>query len=45
VDNSIDIFKGLTKGMAQGLFLFNNAPGHQKRADDALSAQRMVKGV
>jgi hypothetical protein len=45
VDNVIDIFEGVTKGMAQGLFLFNNAPGHQKRADDAISARKMVKGA
>jgi hypothetical protein len=32
VDNAIDIFEGLTKGWAQGLFLFDNAPSHQKRA-------------
>jgi hypothetical protein len=45
VDNAIDIFEGITKGMAQGLFLFDNAPGHQKRADDAISARKMVKGT
>ena len=28
-----------------GLFIFDNAPSHQKRADDALSAQQMVKGA
>jgi len=30
VNHAIDIFKGLTKGNAQGLFLFDNAPSHQK---------------
>ena len=45
VDPAIDIFEDLTKGWAQGLFLFNNAPSHQKRADNVLSARRMVKGV
>jgi hypothetical protein len=45
VDNAIDIFEGLTKGNAQGLFLFDNAPSHQKRAPDAISARNMVKGV
>jgi hypothetical protein len=45
VDHAIDIFEGITKGWAQGLFLFDNAPGHQKRADDAISARRMVKGA
>ena len=45
VDHAIDIFEGLTKGWAQGLFLFDNAPSHQKCADNALSARRMVKGA
>ncbi|KAH8979873.1 hypothetical protein EDB92DRAFT_1954569 [Lactarius akahatsu] len=43
VDGAIDIFEGKTKGMAQGLFLFDNAPSHQKRAADALSARKMPK--
>jgi len=38
VDKAIDIFKGPTKGWAQGLFLFDNAPSHQKHALDAISA-------
>jgi hypothetical protein len=45
VEHAIDIFEGITRGRAQGLFVFDNAPSHQKRADDALSARRMVKGV
>jgi hypothetical protein len=45
VDKAIDIFEGLTKGWAQGLFLFDNAPSHQKRAPDAISARHMVKGA
>ena len=45
VDNAIDIFEGLTRGWAQGLFLFDNAPSHQKRAENALSARRMPKGA
>jgi hypothetical protein len=45
VDKAIDIFEGLTKGSAQGLFLFDNAPSHQKRAPDAISARNMVKGA
>ena len=45
VDKAIDIFEGLTKGNAQGLFLFDNAPSHQKRAPDAISARKMVKGA
>ena len=32
VDCAIDIFEGKTGGKAQGLFLFDNAPSHQKRA-------------
>ena len=44
VNNAIDIFEGLTKGWAQGLFLFDNAPSHQKCAPDAISARHMVKG-
>ena len=43
VDKAIDIFEGKTNGFATGLFLFDNAPSHQKRAQDALSAQKMPK--
>jgi hypothetical protein len=43
VDTAIDIFEGKTNGFATGLFLFNNAPSHQKRAPDALSARKMPK--
>lgn len=45
VDNAVDIFEGLTKGNAQGLFLFDNAPSHQKRAPDAISARHMPKSA
>jgi hypothetical protein len=45
VDYAIDIFEGKTKGMAQGLFLFDNAPSHQKRAANALSARKMPKSI
>jgi hypothetical protein len=45
VDYAIDIFEGKTKGNSQGLFLFDNAPSHQKRAADALSARKMPKGI
>ena len=45
MDRAIDIFDGLTGGYAQALFLFDNAPSHQKRADNAISALRMVKGT
>ena len=43
VENAIDIFEGKTRGFATGLFLFDNAPSHQKRAKDALSACKMPK--
>jgi hypothetical protein len=45
VDKAIDIFEDRTQGFATGLFLFDNAPSHQKRADDALSARKMPKGA
>ncbi|KAF8059298.1 hypothetical protein FPV67DRAFT_1400947, partial [Lyophyllum atratum] len=45
VDKAIDIFEEKTNGFATGLFLFDNAPSHQKRADDALSARKMPKGA
>ena len=44
VDFAIYIFESKTNGTATGLFLFDNAPSHQKRAPDALSARKMVKG-
>lgn len=40
---AIDIFEEKTEGSAQGLFAFYNAPSHQKRAPDALFAQKMPK--
>jgi hypothetical protein len=43
VDRSIDIFERRTNGFATGLFMFDNAPSHQKRAPDALSARKMPK--
>jgi hypothetical protein len=43
VDKAIDIFEGKSNGFATGLFLFDNAPSHQKRAPDALSARKMPK--
>lgn len=43
VDRAIDIFEDRTNGFAMGLFLFDNAPTHQKRASDALSARKMPK--
>ena len=45
VDKAIDIFEGLTKDWAQGLFLFDNAPSHQRHVPDAISAWHMVKGA
>ena len=45
VEHAIDIFEGKTNGNAQGLFLFDNAPSHQKRAPDALSARKMPKSI
>ena len=45
VDSAIDIFKGLSKGNAKALFLFDNAPSHQKQAMDAISARKMLKDV
>ncbi len=45
VDSAIDIFKGLFKGNFRALFLFDNAPSHQKQAPNAILAQIMVKGV
>jgi hypothetical protein len=45
VDLAIDIFEELAGPYVPGLFLFDNAPSHQKRADDAISARQMVKGA
>ncbi|THU79940.1 hypothetical protein K435DRAFT_810298 [Dendrothele bispora CBS 962.96] len=43
-EKAIDIFENKTHGMMTGLFVFNNAPSHMKRAPDALSARKMPKG-
>jgi hypothetical protein len=45
VEHAIDIFNTKAQGRAQGLFLFDNAPSHVKRAPDALSARKMPKGA
>jgi hypothetical protein len=45
VSKAVDILERKTKNMAIGLFMFDNAPSHQKRADDALSARKMPKGL
>ena len=36
VEHAIDIFEGKTKGNSQGLFLFDNAPSHQKRCHELI---------
>jgi len=41
----MDIFEGLSKGNSKALFLFDNAPSHQKRALNAISARKMPKGA
>ena len=43
VEHSIDIFESKTSGFTTGLFIFDNAPSHQKCAPDALSARKMPK--
>ena len=43
VSRAIDIFEGKVNGLAQGLFMFDNAPSHLKRAPDAISSIKMVK--
>lgn len=43
VEHAIDVFERKTNGFATGLFMFDNAPSHQKWAPDALSAQNMPK--
>ncbi|KAJ6553649.1 hypothetical protein B0H10DRAFT_2241965 [Mycena sp. CBHHK59/15] len=45
VKKAIDIFEVRTGGGATGLFLFDNAPSHQKRAADALSAGHFIPMV
>ncbi|KAJ7589230.1 hypothetical protein C8J56DRAFT_1048857 [Mycena floridula] len=42
-DHAIDIFEERTNSLAVALFLFDNAPSHQKHAPDALSAHKMPK--
>jgi hypothetical protein len=43
VSRAIDIFDSKTSGFATGLFMFDNAPSHQKRADNALSTRYLPK--
>jgi hypothetical protein len=45
VDRAINIFEGKANGLAQGLFMFDNAPSHLKRAKDAITATKMVKSA
>ena len=45
VNRAINILEGKTNGLAQGLFLFNNAPSHLKRAADAISATKIIKSA
>ena len=45
VNHMIDIFEGKSNGLAQGLFLFDNAPSHLKHAADTISTIKMVKSV
>jgi len=45
VDKVVDIFEGLTKGNAQGLFLFDNVPSHQKCTLNVISAWHMPKSA
>ena len=45
VDKAVDIFEEWTNGFATGLFLFDNAPSHQKRAPNAISARKMPKNL
>ncbi|KAG1816026.1 uncharacterized protein BJ212DRAFT_1299875 [Suillus subaureus] len=43
VEQAIDIFECKTNGFATGLFMFSDAPSHQKHAPDVVSAQKMPK--
>ena len=43
VDDAISVFEGRAP-FSTGLFLFDNAPSHQKHASDALSACKLPKG-
>jgi len=45
VECAIRIFEAKTNGLAQGLFMFNNALGHMKCALDVITARGMVKGA
>jgi hypothetical protein len=42
---AIELFEDNFQGTAVAAFAFDNAPGHQKRADDALSARYMPKNA
>ena len=43
VERAVDVFELKVNAMATGLFMFDNAPSHQKRAPNAISACKMVR--
>lgn len=43
VENAVDIFESECNGTMTGLFMFDNAPSHQKHSPDALSARKIMK--
>jgi len=45
VERVINILEGKVNNFAQGLFMFDNAPCHQKCALNVLSACRIPKGA
>jgi len=45
VERAIGIFEAKTNGLAQGLYMFDNAPGYMKCVLDAITARGMVKGA
>jgi hypothetical protein len=45
VNYVINIFVCKTNGLAQALFMFDNAPSYLKHATDAISATKIVKSV
>jgi hypothetical protein len=42
-EHAIDAFESRTKARATALFVFDNAPSHQKRPADGLSARHIPK--
>ncbi len=45
VEHAINIFEAKTNSLTQGLFVFDNVPGHMKHAADVITAKGMVKGA